>query len=403
MTRAEMLHPKSASRETIHQPGTLLERLRGETHVTRKYGTTVRACDNPPNPYASTTVDWLGDPPDAKLRVWEENARRVLTRNDSPDLPFRYSVNPYRGCIHGCAYCYARPSHQYLGFGAGTDFDRQIVVKVNAADRLAAELRRRSYDGDVIAFSGNTDCYQPLEVNYRLTRACLEVCAAHSAPVGLITKSALVARDTDVLARMNVVVTVSIPFANDELARKIEPWAPKPSRRFEALETLSAAGIATGIAIAPVIPGLNDADIPELLERGRAAGASRAFMTLLRLPREVEPVFTQRIRDALPERSAKILHGLEEVRGDPAGAARFHQRFIGQGPRWQIISQLFHQTAQRLGLLTREQDASPKVESIAAPVTPLRRGKRRVHQLSLFGVEDERGTPSVAAHRLTTR
>lgn len=322
----------------------------------------MRPVHNPPNPYEPTTLEWLDEPPPARLEVFEEEARRVLTENKSPDLPFRFSLNPYRGCVHACAYCYARPTHQYLGFGAGTDFDRKIVVKVNAPEALLREVSRPSFRRDVVALSGNTDCYQPLEAGYRLTRRCLEVLEGHDVPVGVITKSALVARDADVLARMRAVVTLSVPFADDDAARRIEPWAARPSRRLEALRRLSEAGVETGVAIAPIIPGLNDADIPEILERAKEAGATRAFMTLLRLPREVHPVFTERLEEAFPDRYRRVLHALEEVRGGKHNESRFGSRFVGRGPRWQIIERVFEQHAKRLGLSTREKDASPVTE-----------------------------------------
>jgi hypothetical protein len=185
--------------------------------------------------------------------------------------------------------CYARPSHQWLGFGAGSDFERKIVVKVNAPEVLRATFMKPSWKGELIAFSGDTDCYQPLEASYELTRRCLEVCAEFRNPVGLITKSAVIRRDVALLARLareaRLRVTLSIPFAHDDVARKIEPGASSPSRRFDTLRMLSDAGIATGVAIAPVIPGLNDPDIPEILERAHAAGARSAFMILVRRPR----------------------------------------------------------------------------------------------------------------------
>src|SRR5438045_1165231 len=157
---------------------------------------------NPPNPWAHTSIDYIGEPPAIGLRVFEDHTREILSSNDSPDLGFRWSVNPYRGCYHACAYCYARPSHQYLGFGAGTDFDRKIVVKTNAAEALARDLSKRSWKRELIVFSGNTDCYQPLEASYELTRRCLEVCLARANPIAMITKSALVRRDVDVLAKL---------------------------------------------------------------------------------------------------------------------------------------------------------------------------------------------------------
>jgi DNA repair photolyase len=237
----------------------------------------LRRVSNPPNPWAATEVEWLGEPPAAELEVYEEEVQRALAENDSPDVGFRWSLNPYRGCFHACSYCYARSSHQYWGFGAGTDFDRKIVVKTNVAEKLREEFLRPSWKGDSIALSGNTDCYQPLEAVYGLTRKVLEVCREFRNPVGLITKGALIRRDIDLLAAMSretrISATLSIPFADDAIGRMIEPGASLPSQRFETLRMLSEAGIPTGIAIAPVIPGLNDSHIAELLVRARDGGA----------------------------------------------------------------------------------------------------------------------------------
>ena len=178
-----------------------------------------RPVSNPPNPWQSVHAEWLGEPPEAALEIYEEEARSIVAENESPDVGFRFSVNPYRGCFHACAYCYARPTHQYLGWGAGTDFDRKIVVKVNAPELLRRELTRKSWKGDTIVFSGVTDCYQPAEAVYGLTRRCLEVCREFRNPVGIVTKGALVRRDVDVLSALareaEVVVYVSIPFADD--------------------------------------------------------------------------------------------------------------------------------------------------------------------------------------------
>jgi DNA repair photolyase len=313
-----------------------------------------RPVDNPPNPWSSTHVEWLEAPPSAALSIYEEEARSVLSENDSPDIPFHYSLNPYRGCLHACAYCYARPSHQYLGFGAGTDFDRKIVVKKNAPEVLRAELVRPSWKGELVMFSGNTDCYQPLEASYGLTRRCLEVCLEFLNPVAVVTKSALVRRDVALLAelaqRARAEVNMSIAFANDEAARKMEPYASRPSNRFEVLRCLADAGVPTGILVAPIIPGLNDTDVPELLERAKEAGARRASMTLLRLPAEVLPVFDQRLEEAFPERAQKVRNAILEVRGGQMNRSAFGERFQGRGPRWAAIEQLFSIHCRRLGL-----------------------------------------------------
>lgn len=313
-----------------------------------------RPIDNPPNPWSSTHIEWLEEPPRATVAFFEEEARSILSENDSPDIPFRWSLNPYRGCLHACAYCYARPSHQHLGFGAGTDFDRKIVVKKNAPVVLEKELGRRSWQGERIVFSGNTDCYQPVEASYELTRRCLQVCLEHQNPVGIITKSALVRRDVELLAalsrRARCSVNLSVAFADDDMARKIEPYASRPSNRFEALRRLADAGVPVGVMIAPVIPGLNDRDIPELLQRAREAGASWAGMTALRLPAEVLPVFDARLAEAFPGHAGKVRAAVREMRGGKMNEAAFGARFSPEGARWAAIEALFALQARRHGL-----------------------------------------------------
>jgi DNA repair photolyase len=312
-----------------------------------------RPVSNPPSPYDRFQLERF-EPELARLEVSEELAKSALAQNDSPDIPFRWSVNPYRGCQHACAYCYARPTHQYLGLGAGTDFDRRIVVKVNVAELLTRELARPSWRGEPITFSGVTDPYQPLEARYGLTRKCLEACLARGNPVAIVTKSALVRRDTQLLAeiarRADARVFVSIPFADPAMARLIEPGAPTPAERFEALRELSAAGIPTGIALAPIVPRLNDADVPRQLERAKAAGARAAFFLLLRLPAEVLEVFRQRLTEAFPERARAVLAALAEMRGGKLREGRFGERMRGHGARYQLLEDLFRLHCRRLGL-----------------------------------------------------
>ncbi len=249
--------------------------------------------------------------------------------------------------------CYARTSHEYLGFGAGTDFDRKIVVKVNAPELLRAELSRRSWKGETIIFSGNTDCYQPLEAVYELTRRCLEVCAEFRNPVAIITKGALVRRDAELLARLSreskVSVSLSIPFSDDAMSRAIEPNASLPSQRFETLRLLSAAGIRTGVGVAPVIPGLNDSQISEVLERARSAGATSAFLTLVRLAGQTLPVFRERLEQVFPQRASKIWSAIQQVRGGKFNESRFGLRMRGVGARWDAIHDLFDFECRRLG------------------------------------------------------
>ncbi|HTD52264.1 MAG TPA: radical SAM protein, partial [Thermoanaerobaculia bacterium] len=256
--------------------------------------------------------------------------------------------------------CYARPTHQYLDWGAGTDFERKIVAKVNAPELLRRELARRSWKGDTIVFSGVTDCYQPLEAVYKLTRRCLEVCLVHRNPIGIVTKGALVRRDAELLGelarRAAARVFLSIPFADDATARAVEPNAALPSARFETLAALTRAGVPTGVGLAPVIPGLNDSDIPKVLARAREAGADRAFLTLLRLPAETLPVFEERLAEAFPVRSRKILHAIEEVRGGRRNDSRFGSRMHGAGPRWAAIERVFDVETRRLGFRDGSED-----------------------------------------------
>ncbi|MBK8253061.1 MAG: PA0069 family radical SAM protein [Polyangiaceae bacterium] len=324
---------------------------------------------NPPNPWAKATVEWLGEPPNAPLCVFEEHAKSIVNEVESPDVGMMWSLNPYRGCQHACAYCYARPTHQYWGFGAGTDFDRNIVVKVNAAALLRETFEKKSWQGQAISFSGNTDCYQPLEASYELTRACLKVCFEYQNPVGVITKSALIRRDIELLAalhkRARVGVTLSIPFADDGMGRAIEPLASACSNRFETIRRLVDAGIPTGVNVAPMIPGLNDTQMVEVLERAKEAGAHRAGMILLRLPKEVLPVFVERLDVAFPERAGKVKKAILEMRGGKMNEGEFGSRMEGKGPRWEVISNLFDLTVKRLGFETRGAGSDSAVEAAA--------------------------------------
>ena len=324
----------------------------------------MRQISNPPNPFESRHRDLLEPAGTATLTLYADDSREILSRNDSPDLPFRWSLNPYRGCFHACAYCYARPSHEYWGFGAGTDFESKIVVKKDAPRLLRRVFDKPSWHGELIVFSGNTDCYQPLEAEYGLTRACLEVCADYRNPVGIITKGALILRDLDVLARLrreaSVQVYFSIPFSSDEVARRVEPHVPSVAKRFSAMKAVSDAGIPTGISIAPVIPGLNEDDIPELLDRAYDAGARIATYSLLRLSGSLEPVFLERMREAFPERIGKITNRIREVRGGVLKETRFFKRQVGQGPYWELIDQLFTLAKRRAGFPEDDMNVTPQ-------------------------------------------
>ena len=313
------------------------------------------AVQNPPNPWSTTEVDYLGEPPLERLQIFEDQTKEILSSNDSPDLGFRYSVNPYRGCMHACAYCYARPTHEYLSFGSGTDFDRKIVVKPKAPELLRAAFERPSWKGDLVVFSGNTDCYQPLEASYQLTRGCLEVCADYQNPVHVITKAPLIERDLDVLLRLSsrasLGVTISIPFWNADHARAIEPLVATPERRMKTVKRLAQAGLRTSVNFAPIIPGLNEEDLAAVLEAAAEAGAASASMTVLRLPGSVKQVFEDRLRAALPLRAERVLARTREVRGGKLNDPRFGTRQRGEGVYADTLAQVFRRTAERLGLL----------------------------------------------------
>ncbi|MCA9564602.1 MAG: PA0069 family radical SAM protein [Myxococcales bacterium] len=317
--------------------------------------------ENPPNPWTGQHIDWIGEPPTAKLKVYRETARQIISTNNSPDLSFRHSVNPYRGCYHACAYCYARPMHQYWDFGAGTDWDTKIVVKTNAAEALRRDFDKKSWRGEPLLMSGSTDPYQPLEASFGLTRACLEVCAEYRNPVWIITKSALVRRDIDILQTLNREATTfvhfSIPFSDDDVSRRMEPFVPKPKIRFAAMRALHDAGIPVGISISPLIPSINDSDIVTLLERAREAGATWAFCVLLRLPREVLPVFSERLASAFPLKYDHVMSALESARGGSIGESGFGKRMVGVDERWKMIQRLFRQTCKRLGFNEGERPA----------------------------------------------
>jgi DNA repair photolyase len=469
----------------------------------------LRPISNPPNPWLTTEVEYLEDPPPARLEVYEDHTREILSHNDSPDLGFSWSINPYRGCFHACAYClsgdtpilmgdgmtrplrdirvgdaiygtvarghyrryartrvlahwqtikpafrivledgmtliasgdhrflsadgwkfvmksesasdslhrgetlcgartehgrnldesavatrpglrvarveslgvettmydvttgtgdfiangvvshncYARPTHEYLGFGAGTDFDRKITVKPDAPKLLREAFERPSWKGELIVFSGVTDCYQPLEASYRLTRGCLEVCAEYRNPVAVITKSPLIERDIDALQALAKVadtsVTVSIPLWSREHAHAIEPQVASPQRRMQIIERLAKAGLDVGVNVAPMIPGLGDEDMPRILEAAAAAGARRAGFVFLRLPGSVATVFEQRLRDKLPLRADRVLGRIREARGGKLYDSRWGVRGRGEGQYAEAARALFESTARRVGLAT---------------------------------------------------
>jgi DNA repair photolyase len=318
----------------------------------------LRPVANPPNPWATSEVEYLeGERPNAALEVYEDQTRGIVAHNESPDVGFSWSVNPYRGCFHACAYCYARPSHEYLSFGAGTDFERKIVVKTRAPELLREAFDAPRWKGELVAFSGVTDCYQPLEASYTLTRRCLEVCVAYRNPAAIITKAPLIERDLDLLKELSRVahlgISVSVPFWDEAKARAIEPFVTTPARRLRTIERLAAAGLRVGVMVAPIIPGLNDEDVGDVLRAARDSGAKWAGHVLLRLPGPVKEVFEERLRASLPLRADRVMRRIRETRGGKLYDSRFGVRGRGEGAYASAIHSLFVGTAATLGLETR--------------------------------------------------
>ncbi|GAN80687.1 PA0069 family radical SAM protein [Acidocella aminolytica] len=283
-----------------------------------------------------------------------DSTRSIIARNDSPDLSFETSVNPYRGCEHGCIYCFARPSHAYLGFSAGLDFETRIVFKPEAPRLLEKELSRPGHKPDVIVLGSNTDPYQPVERTLGITRAILEILERFNNPLGIVTKSAGVVRDKDILSRMAAKglakVHLSVTTLDPPLARAMEPRAAAPARRLTAISELAAAGIPVGVMVSPMIPGLNDAEMETILEEAVKAGASSAYTTMLRLPHELGALFTDWLEQYLPERAAHVLSLIRQSRAGQLNDSKFHTRFAGEGPYAAMLAQRFTRAVQRLGL-----------------------------------------------------
>jgi len=312
-----------------------------------------RLLSNPRSRFASTEIDWEEPPPPIRVELIEDASASILAHNDSPDVGFDWSVNPYRGCTHACAYCYARNFHEYLGFGAGTDHDSRIVYKPRAAELLAAEFARPRWKGELVAFSGVTDCYQSVERRLGLTRACLQVCLDHHNPVGIITRSPLVTRDIDLLVALHeraaARVNFSIPLLDPELSRQLEPGAPPPALRLKAMAALAQAGVPVGVSLGPIIPGLNDRAIPETLKAAREAGAQWAWMILVRLAGAVATVFEERLREARPLAVDSVMARIRRARDGGLNSPEFGARMKGSGEAWAVTEQLFTLWRDRLG------------------------------------------------------
>lgn len=292
--------------------------------------------------------------PAFRTQVTEEYAKSILSRNASPDVPFNVSLNPYRGCEHGCIYCFARPTHSYLGLSPGLDFESRLFAKVNAADLLRRELARPSYVPEHIAIGVNTDAYQPCERELRLTRQVLEVLHECQHPVGLITKSSLIERDIDLLAPMAekhlACAAITITTLDPEISRTLEPRAAAPARRLRAIRTLSEAGIPVSVSVAPIIPFVTEPEIEKILEAAHDAGAVSAHYVVLRLPWEVNPLFQEWLEAHFPDRAQRVMNRVREMRGGKDYDSDFSKRMHGEGVWADLIRQRVTKTVERLGM-----------------------------------------------------
>ena len=292
--------------------------------------------------------------PPLRTTLTRDATRTIIARNTSPDVPFDRSINPYRGCEHGCIYCFARPTHAYLGLSPGLDFETKILFKPEAAALLTAELASPKYRCDVVAMGTNTDPYQPVERELKITRQILRVLSDFNNPVGIVTKGQLVARDVDILAdmaRRNLAeVFLSITTLDKDLARDMEPRASAPHRRLAAIRTLADAGVPVGVMTAPMIPGLNDHEMEAILDAAKAAGATRAGFTVLRLPLEIKDLFQEWLKEHRPDRAERVLSLIRQMRGGALYQSGFGQRMKGEGPIAQLIGARFNAAVKRLGL-----------------------------------------------------
>jgi DNA repair photolyase len=299
----------------------------------------------------------LGELESFKTQVHRETAKSIIARNDSPDIGFDQSINPYRGCEHGCIYCYARPTHAYLGHSPGLDFETRLYAKVNAAELLERELANPRYVPKVIALGAVTDPYQPIERDHRITRSILEVLERAGHPVGIVTKSALVVRDSDILARMAsrglAKVAISVTTLDRKVARKMEPRAATPPRRLEAIGALSQVGVPVTVMVAPIVPAITDSEIESILKAAREAGATEAGYVLLRLPLELKELFREWLATEFPDRAAKVINVLRSMHGGKDYVAEFGVRQRGNGPYAEQIGTRFRLAAKRLGLNER--------------------------------------------------
>jgi DNA repair photolyase len=352
--------------------------------MVRNYNTAVSAgkvrgrgaASNPANRFERISYeqsDWdEPDDPSIHTLFLKDETRTIISYNDSPDVGFNASINPYRGCEHGCIYCFARPNHEYLGFSAGLDFETKILVKEDAPQLLRSELASASWEPQVIAISGVTDAYQPVERRLQLTRRCLEVLVEYRNPVVIITKNELVTRDIDLLRQLanvdGILVFVSVTSLDSELARELEPRASQPSRRIAAIEALAAAGVPVGTLVAPVIPGLTDHEMPSILSTVAKAGAIAASYVPLRLPYGVAPLFEEWLALRRPLQKEKILNRIRDIRGGRLNDPNFRTRMQGSGAYAEHIAELFELGCRRAGLNSKRPTLSAKAFRPPGPV-----------------------------------
>jgi DNA repair photolyase len=347
MAKKPPVLPRSASTE---EPPVIADRRRGRgarSNLTGRFDSEVReAFDD--------GWEGLAALEDFKTEVRQELAKSIIATNDSPDIGFDQSINPYRGCEHGCIYCFARPTHCYLGLSAGLDFETVLIAKTNAAELLERELARPSYKVKTIALGTNTDPYQPIERTYELTRRILEIMDRTSHPVSIVTKSALVLRDIDLLtslaARGLVKVFLSVTSLDHRLSRRMEPRAATPERRLDAIAQLNAAGVPTGAMVAPIVPAVNDAFIEAILERVAEAGGKETGYVLLRLPLEIAGLFQEWLEEEFPDRARRVMSLVRGTRGGKDYVSNWGERQLGAGPYAELIAKRFQIATQRLGL-----------------------------------------------------
>ncbi|RPI65197.1 MAG: PA0069 family radical SAM protein [Ignavibacteriales bacterium] len=319
--------------------------------------------------FEDVSIDEWADPEETGLKnlsteYFIDNSKTIISKNNSSDVGFDYSFNPYRGCEHGCIYCYARPTHEYLGFSSGVDFETKIMVKPDAAKLLETEFKKKNYKPDVIIFSGNTDCYQPVEKKLKLTRDALKTCLKFGNPASIITKNALIQRDVDILKEMAELELVSVTFSvttlDKELARKMEPRASSPDMRLKTVKLLADNGISVGVNLAPIIPGLNDKEIPEILKQASERGATHAGYIVLRLPFAVKDLFIDWLKREYPLKASKIINSIRSVRGGKLSSSEWGIRFRGEGEVAETIENLFKISCRKYGLNKRTYNLSNK-------------------------------------------